>query len=91
MVPGQPHQLPRLANDHALARRRPGDRYPPAPPELQQALIALKAHWAKVIGELLHTPRELRRLGAHARAHAERFSWDMTTDALLAAYREVSI
>ena len=36
---GKPHKLPRLADDHALPASRPGDGYPAAPAELQQALI----------------------------------------------------
>jgi D-inositol-3-phosphate glycosyltransferase len=46
--------------------------------------------WGKVLGELLRSPEALRRLAAGARAHAERFSWDVTVDALLAAYEEAS-
>jgi D-inositol-3-phosphate glycosyltransferase len=41
-----------------------------------------------VIADLLRTPTELGRLAGRARPHAERFSWDHTADALLAAYRE---
>jgi D-inositol-3-phosphate glycosyltransferase len=44
--------------------------------------------WAKVLGDLLGSPAELRHLGSHARAHASTFSWDRTTDGLLVAYRE---
>ena len=46
--------------------------------------------WAKVVGDLLRTPSELTRLAGGARAHAERFSWDRTADALLAAYRDAA-
>lgn len=46
--------------------------------------------WAKVIGELLRSPDELARLRSHARAHAEQFSWDRTTDALIQAYDEAA-
>ncbi len=46
--------------------------------------------WAHVIGGLLAEPRWLRRLASGARAHAERFSWDRTTDGLLAVYAEAS-
>jgi D-inositol-3-phosphate glycosyltransferase len=45
-------------------------------------------HWAKVLGDLLHTPRQLAWLAAGARGHAEQFSWDRTADGLLVAYRE---
>jgi D-inositol-3-phosphate glycosyltransferase len=44
--------------------------------------------WAKVIGDLLRTPRALDVLAAGARAHAERFAWERTTEGLLIAYRE---
>jgi D-inositol-3-phosphate glycosyltransferase len=43
--------------------------------------------WAKVLGELLRTPRALRELAAGSRRHAERFSWSRTTEGLLGAYR----
>lgn len=43
--------------------------------------------WAKVIGELLRTPADLGRLRGGARAHAERFSWDRTTDELVHTYQ----
>jgi D-inositol-3-phosphate glycosyltransferase len=46
--------------------------------------------WAKVIGELLRSPDELARLRSHARTHAEQFSWDRTTDALIQAYDEAA-
>jgi D-inositol-3-phosphate glycosyltransferase len=46
--------------------------------------------WAKVIGELLRSPGELAHLAAHARRHAEKFSWERTTDALLSAYYEAA-
>ncbi len=46
--------------------------------------------WAKVIGDLLRSPAELGRLAGHARPHAELFSWDRTTDELLAAYHEAA-
>jgi D-inositol-3-phosphate glycosyltransferase len=46
------------------------------------------AVWAKVLGDLLRTPAELRGLATQARAHAERFSWDRTADGLLATYRD---
>jgi D-inositol-3-phosphate glycosyltransferase len=44
--------------------------------------------WAKVIGDLLRTPRAIDALAARARNHAELFSWERTTDGLLVAYRE---
>jgi D-inositol-3-phosphate glycosyltransferase len=44
--------------------------------------------WAKVLGDLLRTPGPLRQLAAGARGHAEQFSWQRTTDGLLAAYAE---
>ncbi|HEY2166295.1 MAG TPA: D-inositol-3-phosphate glycosyltransferase [Jatrophihabitantaceae bacterium] len=44
--------------------------------------------WAKVLADLVESPRSLRALAAGARAHAARFSWERTTDGLLAAYRE---
>ncbi|MDP9116376.1 MAG: D-inositol-3-phosphate glycosyltransferase [Actinomycetota bacterium] len=44
--------------------------------------------WAKVLADLLGSPRALRALGQGARAHAQRFSWDCTTDGLLVAYGE---
>jgi D-inositol-3-phosphate glycosyltransferase len=46
--------------------------------------------WAKVIGELLANRGELDSLAARTRAHAERFSWDRTTDALLDTYAEAA-
>jgi D-inositol-3-phosphate glycosyltransferase len=45
-------------------------------------------HWAKVLSELLRTPRVMRRLASGARSHAERFSWEHTADGLVVAYRE---
>jgi D-inositol-3-phosphate glycosyltransferase len=44
--------------------------------------------WAKLLDDLLRTPPELARLAAGARAHAEKFSWQRTVDALLVAYQE---
>ncbi|HEY2273217.1 MAG TPA: D-inositol-3-phosphate glycosyltransferase [Jatrophihabitantaceae bacterium] len=46
--------------------------------------------WTKVIADLLRSPAELARLRESARGHAELFSWDRTTDALLAAYHEAA-
>jgi D-inositol-3-phosphate glycosyltransferase len=45
------------------------------------------ATWARTIGDLLRTPSAVRALGNRSRAHAERFSWDHTADALIGAYR----
>jgi D-inositol-3-phosphate glycosyltransferase len=45
-------------------------------------------HWAKVLGDVLRTPRVLRRLSRGARPHAAQFSWERTADGLLAAYRD---
>jgi D-inositol-3-phosphate glycosyltransferase len=47
-------------------------------------------HWAKVLGDLLHTPRQLRRLSAGARGHAVQFSWAHTADGLIRAYGEAA-
>jgi D-inositol-3-phosphate glycosyltransferase len=44
--------------------------------------------WGKVLADLLRTPAELDVLAAGARGHAERFSWQHTTDGLLVAYAE---
>ncbi len=44
--------------------------------------------WAKVLGELLSDRARLATLAAGARAHAQKFSWERTTQALLDAYRE---
>lgn len=44
--------------------------------------------WAKELGRLLDEPRRLAELAAGARPHAEQFSWDHTTDELVAAYRQ---
>lgn len=44
--------------------------------------------WAKVIGDLLSTPRALHGLASRSRAHAMQFSWERTTSGLLTAYRE---
>ena len=44
--------------------------------------------WAKVIGDLLRSPRARRELAAGARPHANQFSWERTADGLLVAYRE---
>jgi D-inositol-3-phosphate glycosyltransferase len=45
-------------------------------------------HWAKVLSDLLRTPRLLGRLAAGARPHARRFSWDRTAAGLRVAYSE---
>jgi D-inositol-3-phosphate glycosyltransferase len=44
--------------------------------------------WAKVLGDLLGDRTRLASLADGARAHAHRFSWERTTDALIAAYSE---
>jgi D-inositol-3-phosphate glycosyltransferase len=44
--------------------------------------------WAKVLADLLRTPRALHRLAGGARPNAERFSWDRTAEGLLGAYGE---
>ena len=46
--------------------------------------------WAKGLSALLANPAELDHLRRHARAHAMNFSWDRTTDGLLAAYRSAT-
>jgi D-inositol-3-phosphate glycosyltransferase len=43
--------------------------------------------WARVIGNLLRDPARRGELGRAARRHAERFSWQRTTDGLLRAYQ----
>jgi D-inositol-3-phosphate glycosyltransferase len=45
------------------------------------------AHWAKVIGDLLGDAAGRERLSRGAIAHAARFSWDATVDALIDVYR----
>lgn len=42
--------------------------------------------WTRELKELLDDPGRLERYGAAAAAHAQRFSWEHTTDALLASY-----
>jgi len=44
------------------------------------------AQWAKVIDATLAAPERLDALAQKAPAHAAQFSWDRTTDGLLAAY-----
>lgn len=44
------------------------------------------AAWASVLGRLLRAPRERELLASAARAHAEGFSWDRTTQGLIDAY-----
>jgi D-inositol-3-phosphate glycosyltransferase len=44
--------------------------------------------WAKVLGDLLRMPQARAELSAGARTHARCFSWQRTTDGLLATYRE---
>lgn len=45
------------------------------------------AVWAEVIGSLLRDPRRRAELAAGTRRHAERFSWQRTTEGLLRAYQ----
>ncbi|MHC8496341.1 MAG: D-inositol-3-phosphate glycosyltransferase [Actinomycetes bacterium] len=42
--------------------------------------------WARVISDLLATPDRLANLAAHARTHAEKFSWSTTAAGLLGSY-----
>jgi D-inositol-3-phosphate glycosyltransferase len=44
--------------------------------------------WAKILGDLLADRSRLESLAAGARAHAHRFSWERTTDALIATYAQ---
>ncbi len=44
------------------------------------------AQWAKVVDGLLAAPARLAELGSAARDHAAHFSWERTTEELLAAY-----
>ncbi|WP_224386910.1 D-inositol-3-phosphate glycosyltransferase [Pseudonocardia sp. ICBG1293] len=44
--------------------------------------------WADALGELALDPGRRERMGRTAATHAQRFSWDRTTDALLGAYDE---
>ncbi|HEY8475019.1 MAG TPA: D-inositol-3-phosphate glycosyltransferase [Natronosporangium sp.] len=46
------------------------------------------ADWARVLGGLLGSPRWREQLSRGAVEHARQFSWDRTTDRLLAVYRE---
>jgi D-inositol-3-phosphate glycosyltransferase len=46
--------------------------------------------WAKVLDDLLRTPRLTARLADGAREHARGFSWERTADGLLVAYREAA-
>jgi D-inositol-3-phosphate glycosyltransferase len=43
--------------------------------------------WAARLAEVVLDPLHRARLGVRAREHAARFSWSVTTDALLASYR----
>jgi D-inositol-3-phosphate glycosyltransferase len=45
------------------------------------------ADWARVLAALLAAPAWRSELAAGAVAHARRFSWDLTTNRLLAVYR----
>ncbi|WP_035306865.1 D-inositol-3-phosphate glycosyltransferase [Actinokineospora inagensis] len=44
--------------------------------------------WANALGHLMTAPRLRAELGEGAHRHARAFSWDRTTDALIAAYGE---
>ena len=46
--------------------------------------------WAKVLDDLLRTPTALSALAARARWHASHFSWQRTTDGLVATYYEAN-
>jgi D-inositol-3-phosphate glycosyltransferase len=46
--------------------------------------------WAKVLADVLVTSDLRSRLAAGARPHAAKFSWDRTTDRLLAVYGEAA-
>ena len=45
------------------------------------------AAWAEALAAIVLDPARRARMSVAARAHAERFSWNATVDALLAAYR----
>jgi D-inositol-3-phosphate glycosyltransferase len=45
------------------------------------------AVWARTLDDVLTQPKRLDMLSAHARSHAESFSWDHTTTELLDVYR----
>ena len=47
--------------------------------------------WAGVLGSLLADPSRRERLAAGALHHASAFSWDVTTDRLLAVYRDALV
>jgi D-inositol-3-phosphate glycosyltransferase len=46
------------------------------------------ADWARVIASLLADPNRLAAMRVEARAHAENFGWEATTEALLDVYSE---
>jgi len=46
--------------------------------------------WAKTISNVLAVPADLHRMRGRARRHAEKFSWDRTTDGLFEAYQAAS-
>jgi D-inositol-3-phosphate glycosyltransferase len=46
------------------------------------------AAWARVLGDLLRSPRRRAELAHGAAAHAARFSWNATASGLLAVYRD---
>lgn len=48
------------------------------------------ADWADALAELALRPQYRRRLATAAVRHASRFSWDRTTDALLATYAQAA-
>jgi D-inositol-3-phosphate glycosyltransferase len=49
------------------------------------------ADWARVLGGLLGSPGRREQLARGAVEHARRFSWDRTTERLLAVYREAVV
>lgn len=46
--------------------------------------------WASALAGVVLDPVRRARMSVAARAHAERFSWDVTVDALLSAYRRAA-
>ncbi|GGM69644.1 D-inositol-3-phosphate glycosyltransferase [Longimycelium tulufanense] len=48
------------------------------------------AEWARALSDVALRPARLAELSARAVDHAARFSWDRTTDALLATYAEAA-
>jgi D-inositol-3-phosphate glycosyltransferase len=45
-------------------------------------------HWARVLGDLLRSPKHRSQLSRGAAEHARRFSWNATASGLLAVYRD---